>query len=219
MSASVAIFVDGDNLSARYAGRILREAADHGPVSVAKAYGNETALGCWRQAQSFQFVYSGSEKNATDVLMAIEVTEHVLSHPVRTVVLCSSDADFSHLARFVRARGIPVIGMGEEKTSLSMRRACSEFRVLTAPADVTVTHPAVSELDRKIRSVIAANSNQGRGMRVADLNPEMKRRHGTSISATPDKNWRTYFAKREALYELDPRGPDARVRFKRDAFA
>ncbi|MFP7672236.1 hypothetical protein ACG74X_02640 [Marivita sp. S0852] len=76
----------------------------------------------------------------------------------------------------------------------------------------------VSDLDHKIKSVIAAHSTEGRGMRVADLNPVMRRLHGTSISATPDKNWRAYFAKRDTLFELDPRGPDAHVRFKRDAF-
>jgi hypothetical protein len=47
----------------------------------------------------------------------------------------------------------------------------------------------------------------------------MKTLHGVQISTLPEKKWRTYLSARPALYELDPRGPDAHVRFKARGFA
>ena len=74
MSDLVAVFVDGDNVPSAFAGRIVRVARSLGRLSVAKVYGNKQAIECWRDAFSFQLVYSGDGKNATDVLIAVEAT-------------------------------------------------------------------------------------------------------------------------------------------------
>lgn len=215
MSESLAIFVDGDNLPARYADKILRCAASLGQVSVARVYGNEIAIGCWRNAPSFQFIYSGSEKNATDVLMAIEATEYVLSNRVGTVVLGSSDADFSHLARFIRARGVHVIGVGEPKTKATLRKSCSEFRELEDEAPPVKKQTHLTDLDKKVVSLIASSGKNG--VTLTQFGTMMYQKHNTSISAKPDKTWRGYLSGKPTLYDLDPRGPNAKVRLKPDA--
>jgi hypothetical protein len=217
MTDSVAVFVDGDNVPASYAGKIIRWARSMGTVVLARSYGCENALANWQEAVSFQFVYAGTGKNATDVLIAVEATEQVLSNPVQTVMLCSSDADFTHVARFIRSKGVHVIGVGENKSKPELRHACSEFRVLSCeePAKPTKTH--LSDLDRKIVEVIA---KYGKGsLPVHELNPVMLREHGTKISEQPEKNWRAYLANRSLLYDVDPRGPHATVRFKPTALA
>jgi uncharacterized protein (TIGR00288 family) len=214
MTNSVAVFVDGDNVPASYAGKIIRHARSVGAVVQAKVYGSQNALGNWQDAVSFQFVYSGSGKNATDVLIAVEATEYVITNPVQSVVLCSSDADFTHVARFIRARGTHVLGMGEEKTKPEMRHSCSEFRVLSCDVVAKPKQTHMSEMDRKIMEVIASHGKDKRSMRVVDLDPVMRREHGTQISKTPEKNWRNYFTIRSTLYDLDPWGPEAMVRFK-----
>jgi hypothetical protein len=43
--------------------------------------------------------------------------------------------------------------------------------------------------------------------------------HGIRISTFPEKTWRSYLQARPALFDLDPRGPEAMVRFRPEGFA
>ena len=207
MSGTVAVFVDGDNLSAEFAGRIIRAAEKLGSVRLAKVYGNSQTLAAWSEAFSFQRVFSGDGKNAADLHLAIEATEYLVAYKVQTLVLCSSDADFVHLARFARARGIHVVGMGEEKTKHELRKACSDFKMLAfdSPAKSAL---ALSDMDRQVVQIIRASTGS---MLVTKVNPEIRNKFGTRISDTEHKNWRTYFSSRPDLYKLDEKGRDARV--------
>lgn len=218
MSGLVAVFVDGDNLPAAFAGRIFQAASAYGTVVLARVYGNEKALGDWGGQSCFEFVYCGSGKNASDIKIAIDVTEYVLTRGVQTVLLGSSDADFTHLARFVRARHIHVVGMGEDKTRSELRAACSEFRVVakTQPK-ARAAVPKLSEMDIKVVDLLADAGPHG--MRITQLGGLMYQRHNTRISSRPEKTWRAYLSKHAALFDLDPRGPDARVRLRAGAKA
>jgi hypothetical protein len=46
----------------------------------------------------------------------------------------------------------------------------------------------------------------------------MRTQHNTVISHHPEGNWRGYLTKRKSLFELDARGPEARVRFIPNGF-
>jgi hypothetical protein len=73
-------------------------------------------------------------------------------------------------------------------------------------------------LDQKIHAVITANSKKGAGMRIAQLSAQMHKQHGIQISTQPERNWRAYLFARPSLYDLDPRGPEAMVRFRPAGF-
>jgi uncharacterized protein (TIGR00288 family) len=221
MLSKVAVFVVGDNLSGCHASTILNIARSQGNVALAKVYGNENALIQWSDRSEFQFVYSGRGKNASDLHLAIDATELTLAQSVDVVVLCTSDADFVHLARRLKERGIVVIGCGETKATSAFRQACSDFRELVAPVKAqfaVVYEPVVMDLNAQIRTVIAENSREGAGVRLSDLAPLMHSKHGTQISQHPDRTWRGYLAKQKDLFDLDPRGLDAKVRFKPQGF-
>jgi hypothetical protein len=218
MVARVAVLVDGDNIGAQHARAILSLAKGLGCVDVARAFGDATRNPGWLSAEGFRFVHSGCGKNATDVLLAIDAMELAICGGIGTVAIASSDGDFSHLAHRLRERGLMVLGIGEAKATPQYRAACTRFEVL--PPSATPAQPcAAPSLDQKIRAVIATNSSNGKGMRITDLSPKMKTLHGVQISTLPEKKWRTYLSARPALYELDPRGPDAHVRFKARGFA
>ena len=221
MSRSVAIFVDGDNVNSGFSQEILRIAAALGRPSVARVFGRECSLTNWKTCVEFEFVYSGDGKNAADLHLAIDATELVLTHPAEVVLLCSSDSDFAHLARRLRARGCVVVGCGEAKAPDRFRMACCQFHVLATapaqPADVCPP-PAITKLDRQIREVICANSSKGKGMRLVLLSAAMTKAHGTRISQHPDRTWRNYLQKRTTLFDLDPRGQEAKVRIRPDGF-
>ena len=54
---------------------------------------------------------------------------------------------------------------------------------------------------------------------INGLGPKMHSQHRVCISDHPERKWRTYLAARPALFEMDPRGPEARVRFRPEGFA
>ncbi len=221
MLRRVAIFVDGDNVNAGFSRDIIHIGESYGGISLAKVFGGSASLKNWESCAQFQFIYSGSGKNAADLHLAIEATKFSLTQPVDVVLLCSSDSDFIHLARCLRERGIEVVGCGEEKASDSFRSACSDFRNLGPNTEQEITAVEtfkVSDMDLRIKSVIAANSNKGMGMRIADLSPVMYSKFGTRISHLPERTWRGYLSGRKALFNIDPRGANAMVRFIPEGF-
>lgn len=236
MVGRVAVLVDGDNISAQHGGAILDIGRREGQVDVARVYGDASKAVGWHAAAGFRFVHSGTGKNATDLLLAVEAMELALCGGVSSFVIASSDADFGHLAHRLRERGLTVVGAGETKTTQLYRAACSRFELLPGaggacqarmPAAVPAAGPSAaktatggpSDLDAKIRAIIATHSAKGQGMRIADLAPQMHTEHGVKISTLPERTWRAYFTARAALYDLDPRGPEAKVRFKPQGFA
>lgn len=216
MTQKVAIFVDGDNISARFAADIISKAKSCGVISLARVYGGCGALKNWGECCEFQFMFSGAGKNAADLHLAIQATEYALTQPVDVAVICTSDSDLVHLARSLRERGVQVLGCGQQKTNQAFRTACNDFFVLDAMPEhnpCSKTGSGASDLDLKIRSEIAAHSKSGAGMRIADLAQTMHCKYGTKISRYPERTWRNYLLKRAALFDLDPRGREAMVRF------
>ncbi|VAV95633.1 hypothetical protein MNBD_ALPHA07-2106, partial [hydrothermal vent metagenome] len=128
MTESVAVFVDGENISAKHATAIMRIAAGYGPATVRRVYGNAVLLPRWAEVPGFRLMHSGTGKNAADMLLAIEALELVITEGISTVVIASSDQDFIHLVTRLRERGVAVIGVGEAKTPAMFREMCQEFK-------------------------------------------------------------------------------------------
>lgn len=135
------------------------------------------------------------------------------------LVIASSDRDFSHLAIRLRERGHWVVGIGAHKASETYRAVFSEFHEFSETQSPKPATPPTKTLDLAIRGVIAKASKQGRGIPVTTLSQLMRKEHNVSISALPEKKWRTYLAARSTLYEIDPKGPEAHVRFRPAGFA
>lgn len=227
----LSVFVDAENIPVTHAQTILDLAHRHGAPDLLRAYGNVGLLPDWDKVAGFQFIHSGSGKNATDMLICVDAMERALSDQCAAVLLVSSDQDFTHLATRLRGYGLTVIGAGETKTSERFRAACSEFKVLafnptiSRPVSQTKSEAAkplmadpVTELDQKIRNLIRSNGKDATGLEVNVLSGLMFKAHNMKIGTTPEKTWRAYFVKRPTLYALDPKGPNAKVRYKPEAF-
>jgi uncharacterized protein (TIGR00288 family) len=223
MAKSVAVFVDGENISAKHAPEIMQIAKHHGPVNVCRVYGNAVLLPRWAEVPGYRLIHSGTGKNAADMLLAIEALELVITEGISTVIIASSDQDFIHLVTRLRERGVTVIGVGEVKTPSMFRAVCQEFELVGGeepqqkPTAQACKLAGISDLDLKIRKIIAAGSTKGEGVRINILGT-MHAKHGIKISTLPERTWRKYLSARPNLYDLDPPGPDAKVRFKAQAF-
>lgn len=230
MSKRVAVFVDGENISAEHADTILSVASAEGVADFVRVYGNAVVLPKWDGRPGFRFIHSGTGKNATDILLAIQAMEAALGGSFATVVIASSDRDFTHLVTRVREMRITVIGVGEGKAAEQFRAACSRFETIASKTTKAADKPApapsrpdsgeikVGALDLKLRDFIKANSKSGQGVPVHQLGAMMHARHGIRISTHPEKTWRNYFLGRPSLFDLDPKGPEAKVRFKPSGF-
>ncbi len=242
----VAVLVDGDNINAMHAEQVRCAGRRLGRVDVTRVYAAANIKSDWLSTPGYRVMHAGSGKNAADILLCIDAMELALTGGIENFVIATSDGDFTHVAQRLRERGLHVHGMGEAKSPQSFRLACTTFTVLkTAQCSVTtpvakpptpvvkasvppakapasVTKPAVSNvsmLDRKIKAIIAKHSAKSRGMKIVDLAREMHAAHATKISEQPERTWRAYLTKRPNLYDLDPRGPEAFVRFRPEAFA
>lgn len=227
MERRVALMVDGDNVGPCHAGRMLQLAQGLGRVDMARVYGAANCASAWLTVPGFRFIYAGSGKNAADLLLSIDAIEMTFQTRPDAFVIASSDSDFTHLAVRLREKGLHVCGIGEAKAKQNFRAACSEFVELCqtvakpepTPRPVAAPLAPFSDLDRHIRATIALHSKKGEGMLLTDLAPVLHKNHGVSISTLPDANWRGYFTKRPDLYDIEPRGQQAKVRFKPAGFA
>lgn len=217
----VAVLVDGDNVSGKHASSILGIAAKHGDPSIVRTYLDAKIASDWHVSTGYRLVHAGSGKNAADILLALDAMELILTRGMKCFIIATSDGDFTHLAFRLREHGAKVIGVGEAKAPQSFRATCSSFVEIQTSQGLKLVprnSAGFTEMDQKIRAIIAAYSRKGAGMRIAELAPKMHVQHGIRISSFPEKTWRSYLQARPGLYDLDPRGPEAMVRFRPEGF-
>lgn len=222
MAQPLAVLVDGDNIGGKNAASILGIAMQHGDPVVVRAYLDVHRASDWHGASGYRLMHAGTGKNAADVLLAIDAMDLVHAKTAMRFIIATSDGDFTHLAVRLREHGAKVIGIGEAKAPHMFRASCSSFVELAAKPTVklvTVAPTGVADLDLKIRAMIAQHSKKGAGMRIVELAPKMHVAHGIKISALPERTWRSYLTARPTLYIVDPRGPEAMVRFRPEGFA
>ena len=114
-----ALLIDGDNLGAALVPQILRHS---GGAEVRRVYANLCQRKDWADQPDLRAIHSGTGKNATDMLIAIEAMELALSGAVASVVLASSDADFAHLAHRLRELPLRLLPSGARAAGIAARR-------------------------------------------------------------------------------------------------
>jgi len=169
-TAPLAVLIDADNTSAKYAGAVLDEAAKYGRPTVRRAYGDWSSerLKGWRDELNRraiqpiqQFAYT-SGKNATDFSLVIDAMDLLYAGHVDGFVLVSSDSDFTRLATRLQESGRPVFGIGRRATPAAFQQACTHFIHLenienpTEPAGDPVAddEPTVPDLRRLLTTAI-----------------------------------------------------------------
>ena len=205
----VALLVDGENLSCSLAEALIAQAARHGDLIIRRVYGNVARLNGWCAVPGVRVMHSGTGKNATDLLLAVEAMALMVQSQADILVLASSDGDFTHLAQHLTEAGKTVIGLGLPEAPERFRRACSAFHDLSPPAPRPLAPPGPDPVVAQARGILALHPQ---GMLVTDLCCALNTLHQIRISATPHKTWRAFLTAHPALFTCDPKGPAARVR-------
>lgn len=236
---TVALLIDGENVSAAHAGRIILTSLRFGALVTRRVYGHASRIPQWDEAPGFRVVHAGGGKNAADVLLAIEAVE--LFHVARpsTFVLVSKDGDFTHLATHLRERGATVVGMGEAHAAERFRKACTRFEILemsqapkpaasakpaapaspASPQPITPTgagSPAAppakaGAIDAAIRRVCQRHGGPAARITLARLGALLPQEEQIRREDCGFARWRSYLATRPDLYRIDGSGPDMAV--------
>ncbi len=134
-SPSLAVLIDADNTSHRYAHAIFDEIAKFGEANVRRIYGDfsGTRLAGWNHAiQSLAILQhqqrnNTTGKNAADIALVIDAMDLMHKGKLDGFCLISSDSDFTRLAQRLREDDLKVYGFGERKTPEAFRSACNQF--------------------------------------------------------------------------------------------
>jgi len=131
----LAVLIDADNTSPKWAQAIFDEIAGMGEASVRRCYGDfsSSQMNGWSKVQAeFGLVPHHQPantvgKNASDIALVIDAMDLMHSNRFDGFVLVSSDSDFTRLASRIREQGLDVFGIGARKTPDAFRKACKRF--------------------------------------------------------------------------------------------
>ncbi|MBQ4825335.1 MULTISPECIES: NYN domain-containing protein [unclassified Leisingera] len=132
----LAVLIDADNISAKFAEAMFEEIASFGEASIRRIYGdfaggspqgwNKEKLAALAIVPHQQFANT-TGKNASDIALVIDAMDILHSGRFDGFVLISSDSDFTRLASRIREQGVDVFGMGMRKTPAAFVQACKRF--------------------------------------------------------------------------------------------
>lgn len=132
---NIAMFIDCDNVSAKYIESIFEDLSQYGKVNIKKAYGDwkdKKLIGWEKILQEYniqpfqQFPYT-QNKNATDIAIVIDAMDAIYTKKIDGIALITSDSDFTPLVTRILSDGITVYGYGEKKTPIALVNACTQF--------------------------------------------------------------------------------------------
>lgn len=212
----VALLVDGDNMAATLAEKLIEQAAGEGDLVIRRVYAGPNGLTNWEKTQGFHLRHAGSGKNAADLLLTVEAMEIMLTGKADVLMVASSDRDFSHLATNLRESGRRVVGIGENKAPEHFLRCCSAHHVLPAEVEPPVPSPAKPKpltLPDVLAKVITANADKG-WMPIQRLGTLMAQESGKTLAEHGISSWRALLAAHPTRFECEPKGPSARVRLR-----
>ena len=134
----IALLIDAENVSCKYVKLIMDEISSYGVVTYKRLYGDfqASSVKAWLKdlqeyaiTPVFQYNYTHG-KNASDSAMIIDAMDILYSGHVDGFCIVTSDSDFTKLVLRLREAGMTVVGMGEEKTPVSLVSACEAFKFL-----------------------------------------------------------------------------------------
>jgi uncharacterized LabA/DUF88 family protein/Fe-S-cluster formation regulator IscX/YfhJ len=134
----IAVLIDGENISRKYIKLIMDEVNEFGTPTYKRVYADfsDGSASSWKDelrkyalTPVFQINYT-KNKNASDSAMIIDAMDILYTGNVTGFCIVTSDSDFTKLANRLREAGMLVIGMGEQKTPISLVSACETFKYL-----------------------------------------------------------------------------------------
>ncbi len=180
MTKKIALFIDADNISAKFGKQIFDVLESRGEIFIRRIYGNweKTPLHGWNDCilnfslRAVQQTDFAAGKNATDMSLTIDAMDILHDGKAEIFALVSNDSDFTPLVIRLREGGMNIIGIGNAQASISFRSACNEFIDLDKSAEI---QPAQTpKIDKKISAAAEKKSSMQLSLFEENIAPEPK---------------------------------------------
>ncbi|WP_210498291.1 NYN domain-containing protein [Vibrio crassostreae] len=147
----IAVFVDGDNFAAKCYENALEKIKCDGSIVTQKVFGNWTKqiLTPWHKViqengmDAIQCFDLKKGKNASDIKLVVDALNYIHANRVNTVVLMTSDCDFTPLAISLREMGVKVVVVASGKFNEALKFAADSFHFVSG--SVTSGKPVSGE--------------------------------------------------------------------------
>lgn len=178
----LAVLIDSDNVSAKYAQFIMQEVVKYGTPTYKRVYGDwEKGGNGWHtpavnySIMPVQQTCYVAGKNATDFSMIIDAMDILYTGNVDGFVLVTSDSDFTRLAIRLREAGKLVVGIGELKTPRAFTISCHHFCYLNQ-----VCEPEGMADEKTIRKAVLdyVTENKDERLDLAKISAVLTSRYG-----------------------------------------
>lgn len=135
---NIAVFIDGDNISALHYQTMISELKQEGRILIQRVYADfsKQSSSSWQDIivnngmEAIQ-TYRVAKKESTDNALIVDCMDTLYNiKTIQKYVIVSSDSDFSSLATKIRLRGLFCIGVGYQHTSVKLRNNCDKFIVI-----------------------------------------------------------------------------------------
>jgi hypothetical protein len=234
-TVSLALLIDGDNISPERAATLMAQIRKYGIPRVQRVYGGFSKLEGWKKRiheysiQPVLQVANTRGKNSTDIAMTIDAMD--LLHTGRFSAFCiaSSDGDFTRLAIRIQEQGVAVYGFGERKTPASFSNACDQFvyfgehDIHDAKVDITPVTPDGAEIKAEfaerpathamLRKAISSNINERGWSSMPKVGQYLKRHFPDLIRNSPHSQLHKLLAA-SGIADLE-RAEDGKIAFVR----
>ncbi|WP_127108591.1 NYN domain-containing protein [Pararhodobacter zhoushanensis] len=222
----LAVLVDADNSSPKWAEAIFEEIASLGEASVRRIYGDfsRQQMSGWQERLPGLALVPHHQpantvgKNSSDIALVIDAMDLLHSGRFDGFVLVSSDSDFTRLASRIREQGLDVYGIGQQKTPEAFRKACKRFIFV----ENLIREPEPREAPRAATNATAAVPMINAAMQALDPEGEWFQLGliGQTIQAThPDFDSRSFgcsklsdLVEKAGRYEMRRNGAQVEVR-------
>jgi uncharacterized protein (TIGR00288 family) len=190
----VMLLIDADNVSLDVIEQAMALlAAEHGAVHLRRAYCTaESALkhqAAFKRLGIRPMVNLAAGKNSTDIALAVDAIDLVVSERPDVVVIASSDSDFAPLVARLREKGCRVRGIGQQgKTGDDTQAVYDDFTVLAHKPGGAAKKPAARKSPARKAAAKAtpselAQAAQSESAVAAELAPERPPRRTSARAA------------------------------------
>ena len=129
------LLIDGENIGAKKAGRIMNAALTQGVVYESKVYGRQKDERTKRWSDKAREcgmadirLFGKPEKNKVDNKIKKDARKVVAMHKnVDVVCIATNDGGFVDVIKELRSQGKRVVVIGESQAPEKLRKSCSEF--------------------------------------------------------------------------------------------
>ena len=132
---SIAIFIDGDNISHRDIPLMIEEIKTHGKIIYNSLFCDmsDTSMNtcqdtCIQNGISLVHCERISGKNSTDIKLIVELMNILYTNELITLFyIITSDSDYRHVIPRIREKGKLIYCIGNQNTNQSLQKICQKF--------------------------------------------------------------------------------------------